>query len=959
MNEFFKKNSVKDAIAPQSHKGYWVAVALCLICLMSFNYAVLTDDIQSYYNFDESSGNLLDQVTTNDGTNSGVTQGSGGIIDNAYTYGAADYTSIANGTLDLQGVKSVNVWVYPTSFAASEGMILSKASGGAVIPFRIADQAFGAGDGKPVLYIGSNTGDISITSTIAMTLNQWNMVTTTWTGDTTVNGMKIYVNGSLGAEGTFSGTQETSTNPSYFGKNNSTGNGGFAGRLDETGIWNKVLTQTEITELYNSGAGFPYPFITESVTADFDYVIDKTNLKIDFNDTSISTNTTIDSWTWSINGSDVNTDQNFSFTTTQLTDINACLTIDNNDDTLTDSNCQQFNTGDWEAPTTTFTSTDTNITLTCTDNNIGCEYINFRINNGDWNYYLIGDNPLTIDFTTTDNNIYYYSSDFNDNNEATKFSYFPLFTNTVNQSGSYITLNGASIYANDTITNWQWLVNGSALTGTTQDKNYFTSANLDLNVCLITTPLHSYCQSVETWDTITPTIDVNISNDAFGFVSDFNINWDMACYDNFTPINYTVTWVNDGNTTYLYSSDDANASVYSSWLDLNQGQSAALTFTCTDDYNNFASYTSETLYAILFRLVNEDTGVDLSFQDINQNFAAARVYTLDGNYSYDFNAEETSTATFFSPSEALWFEFGYDDGTKINRQIDFGVIEDQNIGICVPYYQTFYQQRFVANTAKTIILKNNVSDCYTVAGTLNYVYDTGYSLTTYTIPKPYYLYTYSNGVKSYLALIDGGVPTAYNIDAIEFSRSSFELAVGQDTVAFQPLKNSSGVYDTNTVQIYYSAYPQSNDSTKFDIYNGTTLLWTYTETETPNELFVSFYWGDEDLNADTVLELRVTKTVGEDSSSQSFYFNTMGNAYQNTVANEWAAIIAVIFFLFGITLVSVNRALGIFGIIVGVISLFFVNLASGAWWINLLAGAFIILIMYIILLTKQTGGQLT
>jgi len=63
--------------------------------------------------------------------------------------------------------------------------------------------------------------------------------------------------------------------------------------------------------------------------------------------------------------------------------------------------------------------------------------------------------------------------------------------------------------------------------------------------------------------------------------------------------------------------------------------------------------------------------------------------------------------------------------------------------------------------------------------------------------------------------------------------------------------------------------------------------------------------------------------------------------------------------LFGITLVSVNRALGIFGIIVGVISLFFVNLASGAWWINLLAGAFIILIMYIILLTKQTGGQLT
>jgi hypothetical protein len=344
---------------------------------------------------------------------------------------------------------------------------------------------------------------------------------------------------------------------------------------------------------------------------------------------------------------------------------------------------------------------------------------------------------------------------------------------------------------------------------------------------------------------------------------------------------------------------------------------------------------------------------------VNREFTIAKVYTLDGNFSYDFNSTGTATTTFFSPSEDLWFEFGYTDGTKINRQINFGVLDDQNIGICAPYYQTFYQQRFVANSAKTIIVKNNVSNCYIIAGQLAYVYDTGYSITTYTIPKPYYLYTYSNGVKTYLALLDGGVPTAYNIDAIEFSRSTFNLNIGADTVAFYPLKSTQGLYDTNTLQIYYLAYKKINDSLKLEIYNGSTLLWTYTELTEPDELLVNFYWGGLDVNTDNVLELRITKTIDGVETSTSYYFTTMGASYQNTVSNAWAAIIAVIFFLFGITLVSVNKAFGIFGIIICVIALFFVNMASGAWWINLLAGAFIILIMYIILMTKQTGGQLT
>jgi hypothetical protein len=42
---------------------------------------------------------------------------------------------------------------------------------------------------------------------------------------------------------------------SYFGYN-----GVFTGALDEVGVWNRVLTSTEIAALYGAGAGNAYPF---------------------------------------------------------------------------------------------------------------------------------------------------------------------------------------------------------------------------------------------------------------------------------------------------------------------------------------------------------------------------------------------------------------------------------------------------------------------------------------------------------------------------------------------------------------------------------------------------------------------------------------------------------------------------------------------------------------------------
>jgi len=932
------------------------------LLLLGTTNAALTDNLVSYYNFDEASGNLIDQKGNNDGTNTGADYGYDGIIIDSYNFnGTSDYVEIADSAeLDLSGNFAIGGWfkVEGNGGGSVPGSAISKWWDGTTRAFDLRiNQASISFDWRP-----SGAGADSIVEKTGLSLNNgsFHYIAIVY-ADTK---MIIYLDGTNVAETTASSINQNNANIRLGAYSHTSSTGFFDGRVDELGFWDRTLTSDEITELYNSGDGSTYPFI-ESVNANFGYVIDKTNAQVILTDTSTTFGAiSITSWSWKINDSIVSTDQNFSYNTTQLQDINACLTIDNNDDTFTDTKCVLFNTGDWTPPETSFSSsqvtgtTNQEIILTCTDN-IACKSINYKINEEDWNNYTIGDNPLEIIYEGAgDHNIQYYSTDNADNNETTKTSQFPIIRSTTDQTNSRIQLLSIPKYNNEIITTWKWIINGTDLTGTTDQNRYFyTNANLDLNACATLNSTYTNCQSVTTWDTVNPTIDINISNTSFGFVNNFSIDWNMACYDNFTPVNYKITWLNDGTTTTLYNSNDANASVYGSSLDLNQGQAAKLTFTCTDDYGNNAIYTSSSLYAASFSLINENTGVKLTWTDLNREFTIVKVYTLDGNYSYDFNATVTSDVNFFSPEQDLWFEFGYTDGTKINRQINFSILEDQSIRVCAPFYQTFYQQRFVANSAKTIIVKNNVSDCYIIAGTLAYVYDTGYSITTYTIPKPYYLYTYSNGIKTYLALLDGGVPTAYNIDAIEFSRSTFTLAVGQDTVAFQPVLSTGGIYDTNTIQIYYSAYLQNNDNLKMQIYNGTTLLWEYTEHESPNEILVNYYWGTNDINADTVLELRLTKTVDGENTVISFYFNSMGTAYQNNVSNAWAAIVAVIFFLFGITLVRVNAVFGIFGIIVGIISLFLVSLATGAWWINLLAGAFIILILYIVLMTKQTGGS--
>ena len=86
---------------------------------------------------------------------------------------------------------------------------------------------------------------------------QWKMLTYVWDGGLNPDSLKMYSNGThIPCEtavevGTFDGLADSNVNI-IVGKGD---NGAFSGQFDEYGIWERVLTDAEVIDLYNEGIG--------------------------------------------------------------------------------------------------------------------------------------------------------------------------------------------------------------------------------------------------------------------------------------------------------------------------------------------------------------------------------------------------------------------------------------------------------------------------------------------------------------------------------------------------------------------------------------------------------------------------------------------------------------------------------------------------------------------------------
>lgn len=219
----------------------------------------LLTNLVSYWKLDEASGNALDSHSTNTLTENGT----GGIasvagkIVNArdFEFGDVDYFSLASNADVSLGDEDFTwaAWVNLESKPGALLTILSKYSSTtaeyALFWYnptdRFAFECAGAGGANDAF--ANNFG--------APTIGEWNHVVC-W-HDSVNNLLGISVN--AGTADTVAYTHGVGTNAADFtlGKYGSLGFG-FDGLIDEVGLWKRVLTSQERTDLYNGGAGLSY-----------------------------------------------------------------------------------------------------------------------------------------------------------------------------------------------------------------------------------------------------------------------------------------------------------------------------------------------------------------------------------------------------------------------------------------------------------------------------------------------------------------------------------------------------------------------------------------------------------------------------------------------------------------------------------------------------------------------------
>lgn len=209
----------------------------------------------------KAESNANDSLSTYNGTAQGGLTYSTGKSGNAFTFNGTN----AHVLMPVNSMKkttfSVNFWFFNPS-AQSASILTDFGNDGLNKGFYVD---LNGNSSHTIRFVGFN----SSTNTIALSatgnpgfLNRWSMTTITVSGTS----VKIYLDGTLSASGTMSNTLNYVAN-SYpcigaYKLNNNTPSDYLSNgsKIDEYSVWEKEITSTEVTELYNSGSGKFYPY---------------------------------------------------------------------------------------------------------------------------------------------------------------------------------------------------------------------------------------------------------------------------------------------------------------------------------------------------------------------------------------------------------------------------------------------------------------------------------------------------------------------------------------------------------------------------------------------------------------------------------------------------------------------------------------------------------------------------
>lgn len=218
----------------------------------------LTDSLAVYYTLNTTS--WVDEIGgLNMTSGAGATTTTGKISNGVSLNGTTQYITYNanNSAFDIKGHDStVQAWIYPTDLSVNRcalSYLNSFADGWGLL----IDSA----DAKPYLYAPVTTGSpayIKAAWGSAISINTWYHVVAKY-----INGTSLSIKVNNGSWVTVSDSRTLVTaglTGFNVGRDIVGGdNRNFAGTIDEVAIWQRALSDAEITLLYNGGAGLAYP----------------------------------------------------------------------------------------------------------------------------------------------------------------------------------------------------------------------------------------------------------------------------------------------------------------------------------------------------------------------------------------------------------------------------------------------------------------------------------------------------------------------------------------------------------------------------------------------------------------------------------------------------------------------------------------------------------------------------
>ena len=228
----------------------------------------LTGGLVSYYKFDDASGNASESTASaNTLTNNGTVAYAAGKLNNAADFGTTNSTKslTRNGYLVSDGAVSFSLWGKQQTEIGS-GIQTFLQIGTQSTGFRL-DYDYNAGSRRlSLVRLRNSLATVTTSYTITLgTSSYYHLV-----GVYDLSTITLYVNGASVSTtaASLNGTTNWSPDLGHFsvGAIQDLNSGGFSQYAsifaDELGIWNKGLTSTEVTTLYNTGVVNPYPFNT-------------------------------------------------------------------------------------------------------------------------------------------------------------------------------------------------------------------------------------------------------------------------------------------------------------------------------------------------------------------------------------------------------------------------------------------------------------------------------------------------------------------------------------------------------------------------------------------------------------------------------------------------------------------------------------------------------------------------